>query len=78
MKTVHVTFSSFLTVSIQSGSMLNLTHGVWYFYSLRRLANVDEMFSVTSCVERRRCRCGFSSIEKSKKVTFNQEQRGRQ
>ena len=39
--------------------MLNLTHGVWHLYSLRRLANV-EMFSVTSCVERRRCRCSLT------------------
>ena len=54
-------FQVFKELSI-SGSMLNLTHKVWYLYSLRRLANV-EMFSVMSCVERRRCRCGFSCLK---------------
>ena len=39
--------------------MLNLIHGVWYLYSLRRLVNV-EILSVMSCVERLRCR--FSSV----------------
>ena len=32
------------------------------FTELRRLENV-EMLSVTPCVERRRCRCGFSCFE---------------
>ena len=39
----------FQELAISVGSMLNLIHGVWNVYSLRRLAANVEIFSVTLC-----------------------------
>ena len=51
---MYMIISSFLKLLI----IQRTSHGFTGFFGLRRLANV-EMFSVTSCVARRRCHCDF-------------------